>query len=168
MAQKTVEERFNEKYVVQPDGCWRWTAYIGTTGYAEMGVDYRKCKAHRVAYELFVGPIPDGLVLDHLCRNRWCVNPDHLEPVTHRENLLRGVGPTATNAVKTHCKRGHSLHDAYLNRGKRGVMRECRECKKIRGRQRYWRLKMAGWETPLAVKKLDSFLGVAETEAVEV
>lgn len=74
-------------------GCWLWTAAVDpTTGYGKfhIGPDQRTCGAHRFAYELLVGPIPDGLVLDHLCRVRHCVNPQHLEPVTVGENLRRG------------------------------------------------------------------------------
>lgn len=79
-------------------------------GYIDLNIDSgRGLRAHRVVYEQVVGPIPDGLVLDHLCRVRCCCNPDHLEPVTHIENIMRGAGTGAANAVKTHCKNGHEF-----------------------------------------------------------
>lgn len=86
-------------------------------------------KAHRVAFELIRGCIPNGLVLDHLCRNRGCVNPDHLEPVTFRENIMRGVGYTAQQARKTHCRHGHefTVENTYVWRGGR----ICRTCRRI-------------------------------------
>jgi hypothetical protein len=86
-------------------------------------------QAHRYAYELLVGPIASGLVLDHLCRNPGCVNPKHLEPVTDRENTRRGISSAAENAKKTHCYRGHPFDErnTYVNlKGKRA----CRECAK--------------------------------------
>jgi hypothetical protein len=89
---------------------------------------------HRLSYQAFRGPIPDGLVLDHLCRVRACVNPWHLEPVTTRENLLRGQTLTARNAAKTHCHRGHPLSVNL-----RGKWRSCRECSRIAKRAAYAR-----------------------------
>jgi hypothetical protein len=83
--------------------------------------------AHRLVYEELVGPIPEGMELDHLCRNTSCVNPAHLEPVPHRVNVLRGVGPTAENAVKTECVNGHPLTGRNLCIRKEGG-RKCRTC----------------------------------------
>jgi hypothetical protein len=82
--------------------------------------------------ELFVGPIPEGLVIDHLCRNRGCINPTHMEPVTNAENVLRGEGPTAVNARKTHCKRGHPFDDVNTYVYAKG--RACRMCHQLRQR----------------------------------
>lgn len=88
-----------------------------------------------VTFEMMRGGIPEGLTLDHLCRVRRCVNPSHLEPVTNRENILRGNGATAINARKTHCKRGHSLENAYVSRNERRTYRVCRVCAIARQRR---------------------------------
>jgi hypothetical protein len=114
-------------------GCWNWTASLVTGGYGGFADDQlRPVRAHRFAYELLVGPIPAGLHLDHLCRNRRCVNPAHLEPVTNPENVLRGEGPTAQLAQRTHCKNGHPLSDEnVLLTSER---RHCRACSRERRR----------------------------------
>lgn len=112
---------------VEVDGCWLWQG-AKTEGYGR--VQLRKGTpiglTHRAAYELFVGPVPAGLHLDHLCRQRACLRPDHLEPVTTRVNTLRGVGLSAINAQKTECKRGHSFtpENTRLHAGRR----YCRAC----------------------------------------
>lgn len=108
------------------DECWEWMAAKVPMGYGQLRIPGGHLYAHRVAYEELVGPIPDGLSLDHLCRNTSCVNPAHLEPVTHRENCLRGVGFSAKNALKTHCKRGHEFSEENT-RAYRG-RRLCRAC----------------------------------------
>lgn len=113
-----------------PDECWLWHGEVSNSGYGS----YRAHRssphttAHRVAYELEVGPIPVGLQLDHLCRTKLCVNPRHLEPVTARVNLLRSTGITAKNALKTCCDRGgHPLAGPNL-RVLRSGARSCRTC----------------------------------------
>jgi hypothetical protein len=98
-------------------------------GYGAFMVGGRNVRVHRWAYETLVGPIPDGLVIDHLCRVRNCVNPDHLEPVTHRENIRRGEAG-AWNRVKTHCPQGHEYTPE--NTRYSGTTRNCRECQRIR------------------------------------
>ena len=117
------------------DGCWDWLGM--RSGYGLIKRDYPArglTMAHRVIYESVYGPIPNGLVLDHLCTNRLCVRPDHLEPVTNAENILRGVGPPAHNARKTHCKRGHGLPPARMKNGV--LVRVCRICSNANARAR--------------------------------
>lgn len=120
---------------VQPsDGCWLWQG-TAAGGYGLFGPNREdKGYAHRYAWELVHGPIPDGLTLDHLCRTPICVNPWHLEPVTMRENLLRGDGPPARNARMTHCKNGHPFDEAntYVWRN----TRRCRTCCRENGRRK--------------------------------
>lgn len=111
--------------------CWPWIGYRSKYGHAQMTVDGRTASAHRFAYELFIGKIPPGLHIDHLCRNPGCVNPFHLEAVPQRINTLRGNGKTARQARQTHCIRGHPLSGSNLRTvvDKRGsVHRSCKTC----------------------------------------
>ena len=119
-------------YVDITDGCWIWKNRPGSSGYGRIDNSY----AHRFSYELHKGPIPDGLHIDHLCRNPMCVNPDHLEAVTTRENTLRGVGPSAMRARSSHCIRGHEFtpENTYHPPGK-PAHRQCRECIRIRSQR---------------------------------
>jgi hypothetical protein len=113
---------------VNADGiCWQWTASLNTGGYGQFRLGKSMRLAHRVAYEILVSPIPDGLDLDHLCRNRGCVNPDHLEPVTRRTNILRGISGPADQSRRAQCKYGHPFDgiNSYVDR--RGK-RQCRAC----------------------------------------
>lgn len=118
------------KYVDVTDNCWLWTGCVDrTVGYGEFGrsVTGQRIRVHRYVYELIKGPIPLGLQIDHLCRVRICVNPDHLEAVTQQENNRRGQSPTAINARKTHCNKGHELQGSNLIRSRAG-RRRCRTC----------------------------------------
>lgn len=118
-----------DRFVAKVDDtgdCWLWTAAITkATGYGKFYDGERVVLAHRWSYENFIGPIPDGLQIDHLCRVRHCVRPSHLEPVTPRENLMRGVRKTE----QTECAHGHSLDDALVDALGR---RSCRDCKRNR------------------------------------
>ena len=111
------------------DGCWEWTAYKTPLGYGQVRRGVNMTTAQRAVYEALVGPVPDGLELDHLCRNPSCVRPDHLEPVTHQENMRRGDAGLL-NASKTHCVRGHLL-DAENLRVRPDGRRQCRECQRV-------------------------------------
>lgn len=110
----------------EPDVCWPWPL-SRDKGYGLTWVAGKLVKAHRAAYELLVGPIPPGLQIDHLCRNRACVNPSHMEPVTQHVNILRGVGFAAVNAIKTHCPQGHPYDETNTKISKKG-RRHCRTC----------------------------------------
>jgi hypothetical protein len=128
-------KRFWSRVDRDGDGCWLWLGKDNGRGYGQLWVDGRTVAAYRFSYELHVGPIADGYELDHLCRNRLCVNPTHLEPVTHRENMLRGSGFPAFNAAKTHCPHGHEYtpENTYHHPRPRGG-RLCRSCRRARGR----------------------------------
>lgn len=130
------KQRFEGKFCPEAiSGCWLWIAYTQPGGYGQFFYDGRMGLAHRWSYEHYVGPIPEGLTLDHLCRHPSCVNPEHLEPVTMRENVLRGNGVCAKQARQTHCKRGHEFDSANTHVRLRGtsLIRVCRACDRLRG-----------------------------------
>lgn len=133
--------RFASKVRVQPGGCWEWAGNCHPdSGYGRVWFSKNDDRlAHRVCYEWAVGPIPEGLTLDHLCRNRRCVNPSHLEPVTNTENVMRGFSPAAVNARKRTCWRGHPFDETNTYTAASGA-RHCRECARIRKQARRQRL----------------------------
>lgn len=128
---KPLLDRLREKIEKLPDGCWRWTAALDKAGYGRIGVDGRRGKteyAHRITFKIHHGDIPDGTELDHLCRNRWCVNPDHLEAVTHKVNMYRGAAPAIQIMHAGKCKRGHdrTIENSYVYPSGRMICQICR------------------------------------------
>lgn len=136
---KSIEERLWSGAIEGERGCWVWQRSLSDTGYGRIVNNGQAVGIHRLAYELAIGPIPEGLVIDHLCFTRSCINPEHLEPVTHKENTLRGSGVTAYNANRKYCVKGHAYDEenTHYHQGRR----YCRICVKntrdrMRARQR--------------------------------
>lgn len=130
---RSLRERFDEKWLPEPNtGCWLWMGTLSPKGYGQYRLGRRGSQfAHRHAWAFYRGPIPDGLVIDHLCRVRSCVNPDHLRLVTPEQNVTENsLGPTAINKGKTHCVHGHPLSGENLLNRTYG--RVCRTCNKAR------------------------------------
>jgi hypothetical protein len=137
---KTLLERIEEKYTPANSGCWNWTGAISAGKYGSIFHQGRMQKAHRVMWTITRGPVPDGLDLDHLCRNTRCINPDHLEPVTRSENLLRSP-LMDRNSHRTHCVRGHEFTEENTRRKPGNGHRVCKEC--MRMHLRNWRARNA-------------------------
>lgn len=127
----TSEQRFWVK-VAKTDTCWLWTGQKtkAVNGYGLFRAGGQQVVAHRWAYEHEVGPIPAGMNLDHLCRTRLCVRPDHLEPVTPYENMMRGVSFAAQQKKQTHCKRGHEFTPENTSLANKGRSRRCKTCRR--------------------------------------
>jgi hypothetical protein len=136
----TPERYFRDRIMPVPEsGCWIWVGADGSRGYGQAKLKEKSYRAHRAMYEKFIGPIPDGMTLDHLCCVKSCVNPAHLEPCTDRVNILRSNGVTAMKARQQTCRLGHPLVVLKPN-GDRG----CRECRRVRHRAKYADLKALG------------------------
>lgn len=144
LGQAKTQERFWSK-VEKTDACWLWRSHINLHGYGIFWMCGGNLFAHRVAWMLVKGQIADGLELDHLksiCMNRHCVNPSHLEPVTHRENCLRGIGSSAVNAKRTHCCHGHAFDKQNTYSNSKG-WRQCKVCTLNRDKERKCQMKMS-------------------------
>lgn len=130
----TIETIHNWVEPVTESGCWLWLGALSGSGYGQYQSDGPTKMAHRTFYELYRGAIPPKMTIDHLCRVRCCVNPDHLEAVPNRTNVLRGISHTAVNARKTHCVNGREFTESNTFRGKDKKTghptRRCRECNK--------------------------------------
>ena len=134
---KPLRERVLSRLIIDPSGCLLWTGYTTKEGYGQVSARQDGTQSfyyvHRLMYEWFVGPIPDGLQIDHLCRIRHCGCPAHMEAVTSRENTLRGESPSARAARRTHCPQGHE-YDAMNTYYFRGA-RQCRACWPLKRRR---------------------------------
>lgn len=131
---KAAKARILGSCVILESGCWQWTGRTDRYGYGRIQSFGQALQAYLVAYEAWRGPVPDGLELDHLCRVRICVNPDHLEAVTKTVNTMRGESSPAVNARKDACIHGHPFDDAntyYATRKSGRVRRQCRTCQRI-------------------------------------
>lgn len=117
---------------VTESGCWLWESSENPQGYGQLTFKKQHYSAHCFSYELYRGAIPEGMTLDHLCRVRCCVNPDHLEVVTNKVNILRGIGVTARNSRKTHCKHGHEFtpENTYIYKYRATGGRACLICRR--------------------------------------
>ena len=137
--------RFWSKVTRDESGCWLWMGGKSDRGYGRFTPDPRRnqkrvqLQAHRYAYEYVMGTIPEGLTLDHLCEVKACVNPWHLQPVTMRENVLRGGSPSAVNSRKTHCHNNHEFteENTVWVKTPTGRGRKCRTCEQAKRRARY-------------------------------
>lgn len=137
---------FRDSFRVVESGCWEWTGPVNRGGYGKWSQRGQYFAAHRFSFEVHVGPIPKGLTLDHLCRNTRCVNPEHLEPVSGRENTLRGANPPARNFRKTACKRGHPFTPENTYTFGRNF-RQCILCRRWHSKEYYRRHKEAPCST---------------------
>lgn len=158
---------YKKAWLVMENGCHIWQGDVARGGYGRVHVNKIQRSVHRVRYELEVGPIPHGMVLDHfVCDNPICCNPAHVRPVTVRENTLRGRGITATLAAKTHCKKGHPLSGDNLSPYERTVRgaRRCKKCAAISMQQRYARDPIAGRDRMRAYRARLKQSGVGEEQ----
>lgn len=143
MKKLSPQQRFENNYTPVPEsGCWIWLGAL-VCGYGNLMVNGKTIKAHRFSYEQKYGKIPEGMQLDHLCRVRCCVNPNHLETVTQKENINRGI---CASTEKTHCPKGHPYNETNTFRRRNRNSRECRICMRqnlIKSRQRQKNMSIA-------------------------
>jgi hypothetical protein len=141
-----LSERIKNSITVDENGCWVWNKHITANGYSQISTGSRVTHSlqnrsgHRVSYEVFVGPLIEGMQIDHLCRNRACVNPDHLEQVTPRENIHRSDAVYKRLMAKTHCPKGHLYDEKNTYRSKSpsgGFTRSCITCRINRVKNKY-------------------------------
>lgn len=154
---KTFADHLARLDMTDPEACWLWPLSQNGDGYGQLTENYVQHRAHKYFYEHLVGPLPEGVILDHLCHDpslcaggkkcphRRCCNPSHLKQSTHRENLLRGNTLAAENSVKDSCVNGHAFtpENTFQRRGSR----ECRECMRQRARDSYWKKKNEGTQS---------------------
>jgi len=122
--------RFHNKVKLNDNGCHIWTGYTDDDGYGKFGIKNKIISSHRFSYNLYKGQIPNNMEIHHICNNTSCVNPNHLEVVTHKENLILGNSPSSINRDKTHCPKGHKYtkENTYFS-NKRRYCRKCRKCR---------------------------------------
>lgn len=143
MLANKVEEYFHDNYIpVTESGCWLWLRGCNSDGYACMTVGITSTRVHKWAYEKYKHIVPTKMTLDHLCRVRSCVNPDHLDCISNWENSFRGDTLTGINARKTHCKNGHEFTaqntEVYKTKNRKwsnGIIRRCKICRRIYNKQ---------------------------------
>lgn len=167
---RRLPESFWSKVVLNTSsGCWEWAAARNELGYGIYAVSREPRRAHRVAFSALVGPIPEGLDLDHLCRNAGCCNPAHLEPVTHRVNVLRGESPLAHLAKRTHCVEGHSLSGANLSPSSlRRGLRACLTCERRRAREQSALVRRAAHSLGLSIEQYKAAYGQGRAVALSI
>ncbi len=161
-------ERFWQKVMVV-DSCWLWTAHRNNKGYGVFHPEWNvRVYAHRWSYEQAKGAIPEGLEIDHLCRTPACINPAHLEAVTHRENILRSNAPTAVNAVKTYCPKGHPFDEenTYLRPDRTG--RNCRACNIERSKRRQEAVREAAAASGMTISAYIDLHGESMRKALQI
>lgn len=139
----TIEEIefITKRFKISENGCWDWTGNKNRQGYGRVPFRGRVVVPHRLLHQTIFGEITPGLVSDHICENKSCVNPKHIEPVTSKENIYRGCAPPSINIRKTHCASGHKFttENTYISRG----MRACRTCNMLKERRKRARLRNA-------------------------
>lgn len=163
MKKERRQKPWYDRHELDENGCWIWQGYTSRNGYGQRQYDGRVQYAHRAYYQHYVGPIPDGLCIDHLCGVRSCVNPQHLDPVTMRENVvMRSNSASGLNLRKTHCKNGHEYTEENTTPGKTKygtTSRSCRACSNDRSRVKRADAKRSDPDEYAKIKALDKIRG---------